>query len=296
MIFKQVLLGLLSKAYKQDNGEVADLLNSEELTEEQGKELLEKFLTLDSNKVASIKEENKTAFQDGFKKAKAEVLGDFEKSILETFPSANKELKGLDLIKSLQGNSEKTITDSDVLSSLPYLNMEKRLKTEMEQAIAAKDQELKDVISTHKKDRVFSTIESKVMSIREQMGAVIPSDSHIANTASRNLLRDLKEHDFDIKEDGTILIVKDGKPMQDAHGNTVQFEDFAKTHVRNYYAISNNNGGSNSGSGSSDDSNKGQGAARVFKTQDEVMNFLDGDASYEDKQAVIQANAELLNS
>lgn len=296
MIFKQVLLGLLSKAYKQDNGEVADLLNSEELTEEQGKELLEKFLTLDSNKVASIKEENKTAFQDGFKKAKAEVLGDFEKSILETFPSANKDLKGLDLIKSLQGNSEKTITDSDVLSSLPYLNMEKRLKTEMEQAIAAKDQELKDVISTHKKDRVFSTIESKVMSIREQMGAVIPSDSHIANTANRNLLRDLKDHDFDIKEDGTILIVKDGKPMQDAHGNTVQFEDFAKTHVRNYYAISNNNGGSNSASGSSDESNNGQGAARVFKTQDEVMNFLDGDASYEDKQAVIQANAELLNS
>lgn len=285
-------MGLLSKAYKQDNGEVADLLNSESLSEEQGQELLEKFLALDSNKVASIKDENKTAFQDGYKKAKGEVLGEFEKSILETFPSADKSLKGIELVKSLQTNTDKTITDSEVMSSLPYLNLEKRLKTEMQSAVAAKEEELQGVISNYKKEQLFGTIENKVVSIREKMGAVIPGDANIASTMNRNLLRDLKEHDFDIKEDGTILILKDSKPLQDAHGNTVQFDDFAKSYISNYYAISNNNGGSNSGSGQGD--NTSTGTSKVFKTQSELMSFLESDAPSADKDAALESNKDLL--
>ena len=298
MIYKQILMGFLAQAHKSAaNGELIQLLEKGELTEEQGKEALSKILELDSNKVASIRAEGEKKFQDGYAKSKGEVLSNFEKEIFEAYPDADKNLKGLDLIKSLNSDSKNgttSITDADVQSHQAYLAMERRLKDEANQLVAAKDSEIAKLLNDTKREKVFGTIESKMFSLRDKLNAVIPKEANIAQTTQRNLLRELKEHDFDVKEDGTILILKDGKPLQDNHGNTVDFESFGKNILNNYYAYSDNNGGASSGSGKEGSGSGSPAVGKKFNTANELQDYLYSEGvTLEQKQAALEANPDL---
>ena len=83
----------MSKAYKLDDGTIGEILNAENADE---KSVISKILELDTQRVDKIKTSGGKdgTFQDGYAKAKKEVLSDFEKQLKETF-----EIEGEPIIK-----------------------------------------------------------------------------------------------------------------------------------------------------------------------------------------------------
>ena len=74
---KTIITGLLSKAYNQDTGKIAELLkNGEELSEEQQTEILNKILELDTQRVENIKKSvsTKEFIEQDYNKAKKRSL------------------------------------------------------------------------------------------------------------------------------------------------------------------------------------------------------------------------------
>ena len=85
MDYKKILEGVLSKTLNIDNGKISDLFidGENELSES---EIISKVLTLDVDRVKAIRDENgKEKFQEGIKKAKKEILADFETELKEKF-------------------------------------------------------------------------------------------------------------------------------------------------------------------------------------------------------------------
>ena len=74
MNYEKILKGVLSRAYKMDDGKIAEILkNGEENANED--EILGSLLSADTERVAQLKKQNadnKESFQQGYAKAKKE--------------------------------------------------------------------------------------------------------------------------------------------------------------------------------------------------------------------------------
>lgn len=83
MDLKNILLGLVSKTVKIDNGKLDELLSSDGATEES---VINSLLELDVNRVAEIKKSvDLDKFKEGYAKAKKEERSAFEKEVKDKF-------------------------------------------------------------------------------------------------------------------------------------------------------------------------------------------------------------------
>lgn len=299
MNFKSVITGLLSKAYKQDEkGELIQLLKKDEIEGITEDELLQKLLDVDAARITSITNASKDANKEHYSRGKKETMTDFEKSLKEKFPSLkDSDAKGVDLVAAIvEANSkEKEITDNDILKHPTYQALEQRLKSEKESEVTRVTNEFAAFKTNVEKGKVLETVESKLFSLRDSLGAVIPQSKDRALRTEQNLRRDLQDFTFEVSENGSVLVLQDGKVLQDAHGNTKDFESFAKEQISGYYEFQANNGGGNNGSGKEPQGGGGSKEVKTFKTSDELFNYLDSDATAEEKEATINANAHLVD-
>lgn len=300
MDYKQILSGLLSTAYKNDGGKLVALLENNEENQTTTEDFLKQLLSADANRITSIKEEANGKFQDGYKKGKVESLTELEKSLKENYSVVkDSDLRGVDLINQIVKASSvtKEITENDVLLHPTYQNMIGKLKAEKETAINEVKTEFETFKSGIAKAKTFETIESKLFSLRDSLNAVIPQSKERALKTEQNLRRDLESYDFQITDNGTILILQDGNVMKDTHGNTIDFETFGKSHIQNYYEFAANNGGGNPGGGADAGAGAGEvSKAKVFNNASEVYNYLESDITPDEKMQVIEANKHLLDN
>ena len=295
---KTIITGLLSKAYNFDNGKIAELFKDgeTELSEQQQTEILNKILEIDAQRVENIKKsvDKKDAFQDGFKKAKSEVLTDFEKGLKEKF-GVESDKTGLELVeevvsKKSEGGQGGDVTEDAIKRSKVFQDMESNLKKQVTTVKTEYETKINEIQDGYKAEQTFSNVSQKALQIFNGLNPILPQNKTVADNQVKFFVNTLKDFKFDVQDERIVVMDKDGKVLEDGHGNSRSFEDIVKETASGLFEFKANNGGSGSGNGGQ----QGQGgsgssyAGNVPKTFEELEKVMsDTSISIEDRSNIM---------
>lgn len=298
-----LLRGLLGKAYKMPKTEIDKLL-SDDTTDEDGETTL---VDGDKARIGKLTTPKKgETFQDGYKKAKAEVLTELETQLKEKY-ELESDATGVDLVEAIVTEKAKTgkakePTEDDIRKSPVYQAQEKAHKL----ALKAKDTEWQtkydEQVAAYKKGETFGQVSKKALDILATMNPVQQANATVAANIQNAFLSTFKGYDFDLQDNGNrVVVMRDGKVVDDGHGNSLDFEKLVKDTAAGYYAFQQNNGGGNAGNGKPNEGGAGGaggsgGGGAVYpagitkpKTWDEVVKIVnDTNVKAEDRQTVLK--------
>lgn len=294
---KTIITGLLSKAYNYDNGKIAELFKDgeTELSEEQQTEILNKILEIDAQRVENIKKsvDKKDAFQDGFKKAKSEVLTDFEKGLKEKF-GIESDKTGLELVeevvsKKSEGGQGGDVTEDAIKRSKVFQDMESNLKKQVTTVKTEYETKINEIQDGYKAEQTFSNVSQKALQIFNGLNPILPQNKTVADNQVKFFVNTLKDFKFDVQDERIVVMDKDGKVLEDGHGNSRSFEDIVKETASGLFEFKANNGGSGSGNGGQGQGGSGSSyAGNVPKTFEELEKVMsDTSISIEDRSNIM---------
>ena len=294
---KTIITGLLSKAYNFDNGKIAELFKDgeTELSEDQQKEILQKLLDEDAKRVEAIKKsvDIKPAFQDGFKKAKSEVLTDFEKGLKEKF-GIESDKTGLELVdevvsKKSEGGQGSDVTEDAIKRSKVFQDMESNLKKQVTTVKTEYETKINEIQDGYKAEKTFSNVSQKALQIFNGLNPILPQNKTVADNQVKFFVNTLKDFKFDVQDERIVVMDKDGKVLEDGHGNSRSFEDIVKETASGLFEFKANNGGSGSGNGGQGQGGSGSSyAGNIPKTFEELEKVMgDNSISIEDRSNIM---------
>ena len=294
---KTIITGLLSKAYNFDNGKIAELFKDgeTELSEQQQTEILNKILEIDAQRVENIKKsvDKKDAFQDGFKKAKSEVLTDFEKGLKEKF-GVESDKTGLELVeevvsKKSEGGQGGDVTEDAIKRSKVFQDMESNLKKQITTVKTEYETKINEIQDGYKAEQTFSNVSQKALQIFNGLNPILPQNKTVADNQVKFFVNTLKDFKFDVQDERIVVMDKDGKVIEDGHGNSRSFEDIVKETASGLFEFRANNGGSGSGNGGQGQGGSGSSyAGNVPKTFEELEKVMgDNSISIEDRSNIM---------
>ena len=294
---KTIITGLLSKAYNFDNGKIAELFKDgeTELSEEQQTEILKKILEIDAQRVENIKKsvDKKDAFQDGFKKAKSEVLTDFEKGLKEKF-GIESDKTGLELVEAVvskksEGGQGGDVTEDAIKRSKVFQDMESNLKKQITTVKTEYETKINEIQDGYKAEQTFSNVSQKALQIFNGLNPILPQNKTVADNQVKFFVNSLKDFKFDVQDERIVVMDKDGKVLEDGHGNSRSFEDIVKETASGLFEFKANNGGSGSGNGGQGQGGSGSSyAGNVPKTFEELEKVMsDTSISIEDRSNIM---------
>ena len=293
---KTIITGLLSKAYNQDTGKIAELLkNGEELSEEQQTEILNKILELDTQRVENIKKSvsTKEFIEQGYNKAKGEVLTKFEKDLKEKF-GIESDKTGQDLVdfivseKAEKGGSGE-LTEDAIKRSKVFQDMESNLKKQVTTVKTEYETKINEIQDGYKAEQTFSNVSQKALQIFNGLNPILPQNKTVADNQVKFFVNTLKDFKFDVQDERIVVMDKDGKVIEDGHGNSRSFEDIVKETASGLFEFKANNGGSGSGNGGQGQGGSGSSyAGSVPKTFEELEKVMsDTSISIEDRSNIM---------
>lgn len=294
---KTIITGLLSKAYNFDNGKIAELFKDgeTELSEDQQKEILQKLLEEDAKRVEAIKKsvDTKPAFQDGFKKAQGEILTKFEKDLKEKFGLESDKM-GLELVEELvskksEGGQGGDLTEDAIKRSKVFQDMESNLKKQITTVKNEYETKINEIQDGYKAEQTFSNVSQKALQIFHGLNPILPQNKTVADNQVKFFVNSLKDFKFDVQDERIVVMDKDGKVLEDGHGNSRSFEDIVKETASGLFEFKANNGGSGSGNGGQGQGGSGSSyAGNVPKTFEELEKVMsDTSISIEDRSNIM---------
>ena len=238
---RKQLADSLRTAYQLEEDDIATILPEKE-DEFKESEFKSKFLELDRDRIATINQKGKEKFEQGYSKAKKEVLSDLEQDIRDEFSIEDDELRGIDLVKKVaEVNGKKSKADPSKLSEdeLKAHPSVIKLLNDKDKTFKTREQEIKEEyetkLSSFQKDKQFNDISKKALSIFEQMNPVLSKDPERAANQKSILLNDLKGINFQEDGDSLIPLDKEGNRLEDKHGHGINFEQLVKSRAEKYY-------------------------------------------------------------
>ena len=214
------LNGFLSKTLKMDDEELASLYNEAgELTSLTAAE------KADTSRVSKLKEENDSQYKRGQK----EVATKLETKLKEKYGVSSDEtgVDLVDLILTTELEKVKGKGDEDITAHPEYL----KLKSESDRMLKAKDKEwqkkIEELESKHTRESMFAKVKDRAFAELDNLRPILPEDAKKAQKWKEKYIEDFRSYDF-TEQDGIIVVLKDGKPLQDSHGYNKSFADLVK--------------------------------------------------------------------
>ena len=249
MEIQKILTGVLAKTLNLGDGEIAELIKDGEGVKES--DIIQKILDLDVQRVEKIKTsvDGKEKFQEGYKKGKEESLSKLEKQIKEKYGIQSDKL-GVELVEEIISEKSKPVeTDEETVKrSKTYQDLETRLKQELKTQKEAYEQQIADINSQTQREKTLSVANKKALEIFAGLEPVLPTSKQVADNQIGWFLKSMEEYEFDVQDD-RIVVMKDGKVVQDGHGNSRTFDDIVKDKAGKFFEFKKNNGSGNDGGG-----------------------------------------------
>lgn len=231
---KDLINGFLSKTLNIDAAGVASLYNEDGSLKDNA---LQTILEKDADRVKSIKPDTTDIFNDAHKKAKAEVMKNLEKEFAEK-TSFKSDKKGIELFLAYAEEQRKkagdTITEDEIKKHPTYISAVDKLTQEKEEAVAAKEKEFNDFKQEQSKRETFSSVSSKALEVFNSLKPMLSKDAAKAKNQMEDFVAKLKSYDYEIQGD-KVVVLKDGKVVEDAHGHRISFENIVKETAHKYY-------------------------------------------------------------
>lgn len=204
---EKLYIAFLSKTLNIDESQVSDLVKAED--GEIKKDALKILLELDKDRVSKIsgasEDELKQRFENGYAKAKGEVLGDFEKTVRDEFKITSNK-KGVDLINELVNSKisslEKDGIDPEsVVKSKVYLDMVKQKDDEKQSEIDAVKTDYEGKINSYKQVETNKLLSEKANEIIVGLNPIFSENQSIADNQRKSIIRNiLSSQKFEINE------------------------------------------------------------------------------------------------
>ena len=286
---KTIITGLLSKAYNIDAGKIAELIKDGEMSEDEQKEALKKILEIDKNRIQSVTEtatknvNTKEFIEQGYNKAKGEVLTKFEQGLKSKF-GLETDKTGQDLIdfivseKAEKGGSGE-LTEDAIKRSKFYQDLESNAKTQVKTLKDEYEEKIKSINDGYEYEKTFSDVSQKALTIFNGLNPILPTSKTVADNQVKIFVDSLKGFKFDKQDDRIVVMDAEGKVVQDAHGNSRSFEDIIKEQASGLFEFKANNGGSGAGNGNGEGGQGGGSGSHAIPKTFEDLEKVMGDAS-----------------
>lgn len=290
MEIKEFLTGVLSKTLNVDENGVASLFNEDGTIKDTAEQSI---LEWDANRVKDLKTATqKTAFDDGHKKATSEALSKFETEF-KTKTGYKSEKKGIDLVLEYANSvqpKEGAVTE-DVIKKHPlFLGLQEEKDKAVQEAITNGETQLNQFKSELSKKETFGKVSNKALEFFNALKPVLSSDPNRRKAQEELFIERLQGFDYEIQDGERVVITKEGKLYEDAHGKAFTLDRLVKETATKYYDFHAVDGKQNAGNGK--DGGKPGSSINVVvpKNDDEYMAFLvDNTKSTDEKNAVKEA-------
>lgn len=237
---KELLVEYVSKALNIPKDGVAALIYNAD-----GTELNEDALSvlMDKQKVFVKKWKDDTSkFDQGYNKAKAETLKEFEKTLREKF-EIDSDKSGLELIEEYVDGirskaGSKDVTDDDVKKHKLFLDTIAENKRQLKAATDTANAEVEKLKATYAQEKTFANVTTKALEILEGKKPILSQDPAKAARQKQLLLNELKQFSFEVQgegEDARIVVLKDGKVHENKLGHAIEFDELVNTTSDLYY-------------------------------------------------------------
>lgn len=296
---EEILIAFMSKTLNIDKEQVAELVKNAE--GELKETALTDLLNLDKERVSRLSKGNddelKTRFDNGYAKAKGEVLGEFEKTIREKFEFQS-DKKGFELVTDLVESRVSSLkkdglTPDSIKKSSTYLDLVEHKNKEMQDKIDALTNDYDGKINMFKSAEVSKKITEEAFGIIDMLKPVLSEDLTRATNQKKSIVeRILNTNKFEINEGRIILLNADGKIMEDEHKNPIPFDKMVRDTTVSLFDLKKSEerssaGGPGSGADDKKIPFKWNGTA---PTNDEnYIKLISNADSLEEKQAITKA-------
>lgn len=233
------LIAISTKLFGKEEAEVREALYEKDSEgNEKLKENFTEFIySWDADRIKRYKDDTTKKYDDGYKKATAESLSKAEKEYRDKY-GITEDKKGIELIDAIvakhAGTGGKRVTDDDIKRHPLYLELENSVKdkyvpkSEYEKVTGEFDSFKTGI----EKDRMRQNIKARAETIFNSEEFVLSADPGRRLTQLRDFYNDLNSR-FDhaeLSDSGEILaLVKDGKRLEDAHGNPIKFSQLVNS-------------------------------------------------------------------
>lgn len=265
---------------KSDDGTITDELNEG---------AIDALTSLDRERVAKLKPDTKAFFDNGYKKAQAEVSEKYEKMIREK-TGIETDLVGEELVSAgIAHVSKPGKMDDDKVKVHPlFLSLEKSSREMLEAERTASAKALADFQAGHKKEQLTSSAQQRAKDILLSMKPVLEDDARIADRRIKYFLDEFKALDYEAQEDGSLVPIRDGKRLENEHMHPIGFEQLVKNIATESFKFQVQDPKGNAGN--KNDNQPGE-KARVSapSNEDELWQAYNSEATQEGKKAIIEA-------
>ena len=288
-----LLIGLLTKTLNKSEQEITDLLyqkEGDELVLKAG--VLDEILALDSVRVKSIKDNApvpKDRLDNEYKRGQKESMEGIEKALKEKY-SFDSEKKGIELIDEVLSKQSKAskLSDDEVKKHPLYLTLEKDRVAKAD--YDAKVKEYADYKNGIERESKFSLIKNKAGDLLDSMKPIVSENPSVAKTRKTDFLTKFEGYDYQQDGDSIIVLDRDGRRLEDGHGNPLPFTEHVKNiALINYDFPAQSDKGN---SGSTDDDKSKTYHISVAKSEGDYVTMMRAAKTGEERIAIQQANPD----
>lgn len=288
---KEFLIAYLAATLGLPSDKVAESLYKKAddgtLTDELQEGALDAVKLLDTERVKKLKPDTKQFFDNGYKKAQADVSEHFEKMLREKFGIDDQELKGEQLIVAGLEKVAKPKMDDDKVKLHPlFVSREKELLALAEAARQEGQSALEQFKAEQAKAQILARAQAKARDILLSKKPVLEEDQRVANYRIGKFLDELTSFDFE-EVNGDFIPTKDGKRVEDNHLHPVSFDKIVNDLAESCFVFqvqsAKGNGGNQNQPGGSITGH------RIPKTEEEMVDMVSKAQTYEEKKAIIDS-------
>ena len=300
---EELLLLYLSTTLGLTKEKAADLVfktNPEDETKKVLKENALKLITdADKSRVAQIKTsaaedvDTTEIFNDAFAKAEKKVKGKVEKQLAQAFQIEDaSKLKLSEIVEKIQASKagDGSGLDEDKVKLHPlYLALEKSKTEEVAALEAAKAKELEDLKAGFVQGQLRKSATDTVKDLFKGLKPVLSSDSTKAANQIDDFASKFNVYDYQEQEDKSFIVLKDGKRLEDEHGNPVTLNALVQKEASTLYdfAVQDGKGAPGNGGGGA----PAAAATTVPKNDEEYSLAILSAGSAEERDAIEAAYA-----
>lgn len=271
---KETFLAFLGKTLNIPAEQLADLLYKKsddgQPTDELNPGALDALLKLDAERVDKLKPDTKQFFDNGYKKAQAELSERWEKLIREKFGITD-EVKGDELVAAAfeKAGKKPAMEDEKVKTHPLFLQLEKQYRDDLAAAKAEGEKNLNEYKAGVERQNRLATVHGEVRKLLLAKKPVLSSDPGKAENQIRFFLQNFSEYDYEPLEGGGWLPMKDGKRVENAHKHPVTLEELTNQFANEIFDFQIQDPKGNAGNGNPAGGGNPVRTASPYKTKDE---------------------------
>lgn len=238
---KTLLTGVLTKTLNMTDEEVSELLyqkseDSDDITLKD--ESLDLILDRDVKRIDNVKKNikpDKTRLEGEYSRGVKESMEKFEQQLKQKY-GIESSAQGLDLVQEAidtvsECNLE--ITEDRVKAHPLYRALEEN--SVAREKYETLESEFTDFKSNQDRIARFGKIKSDALRLTSELNPIISENPTVAKTRQDDYLKKFEEYDYELKDDGNHFVMKDGKRVEDDHGNAIKFTDHVNRLASTYY-------------------------------------------------------------